>query len=208
METVSDTREFWLTKLTARLRPVFEAAGYTLPEKIRSSCGFPSRSALATKARRVGEAWSCELSADSFFETFVSPLVSDGLEVAAIQVHELVHVAVGLKCGHRGKFSKCAKALGLVGKMKVTEAGEELKVRLQTIIDVLGPYPHAKLMKSNAPPKQGTRMLKIECPLCGYTCRSTKKWLEVGVPTCPCGTKMVGPDLDDEEDGEDYDANT
>lgn len=38
--------------------------------------------------------------------------------------------------------------------------------------------------------KQSTRMLKVECGSCGYTLRTTAKWLEVGTPTCPCGTLM------------------
>jgi hypothetical protein len=34
-------------------------------------------------------------------------------------------------------------------------------------------------------------MLRLECPACGYTCRTTAKWIEVGLPTCPCGEEMV-----------------
>ena len=28
-------------------------------------------------------------------------------------------------------------------------------------------------------------MLKAECPECGYTIRLTKKWADLGLPTCP-----------------------
>ncbi|MDQ6920240.1 MAG: hypothetical protein M3256_12390 [Actinomycetota bacterium] len=28
-------------------------------------------------------------------------------------------------------------------------------------------------------------MLKAECPECGYTIRLTKKWADVGLPSCP-----------------------
>ena len=38
--------------------------------------------------------------------------------------------------------------------------------------------------------KQSTRLLKCECPDCGYVVRTTQKWLDIGVPTCPCGTEM------------------
>jgi hypothetical protein len=34
---------------------------------------------------------------------------------------------------------------------------------------------------------QGTRMLKLECSGCGYVARTTRKWLEVGAPSCCCG---------------------
>lgn len=48
--------------------------------------------------------------------------------------------------------------------------------------------------------KVGTRMLKCECPDCGYVVRTTQKWLDIGLPTCACGTKMVGPDGESEGD--------
>lgn len=38
---------------------------------------------------------------------------------------------------------------------------------------------------SNAKKKQGTRMIKCACGECGYTVRTTAKWLEVGPPCCP-----------------------
>lgn len=193
------TREEWLIELTRKLRSYFENAGYPLPEKIRASCGFPSKGALATKARRIGECWSCESSDDKHFETFVSPLLSDALEVAATQVHELCHAAVGPECGHKKPFRGAMKAVGLEGKPTATNAGPELTAHLQKLIAEIGPYPHAKLTKAGGLKKQGTRMLKLECPSCGYLVRTAAKWLEVGVPTCPCGEKMRADEPDDEE---------
>jgi hypothetical protein len=38
--------------------------------------------------------------------------------------------------------------------------------------------------------KPGSRLLKCECPACGYTIRTTQKWLDIGTPTCPCGDEM------------------
>jgi len=199
-----DTREQWLTELTDKLRPSFAAVDYPLPEKIRASCGFPSRGALAEKAKRVGEAWSSEQSEDQHFETFVTPMVSDPLEVAAIQVHELCHCAAGLACKHGKPFTTVARAIGLVGKMTAIDAGEVLLIALEGFVEEIGPYPHAKLVHSSNPKKQGTRMLKVVCPKleCGYTVRTTKKWLEVGVPTCPCGGVMVA-DFPDEGNSDD-----
>ena len=201
------TREAWLSDLTDELRPMFEAINFPLPEKIRASCGFPSKGALAKKAIRVGEAWSSEQSEDQHFETFVSPMVSDPVEVAAIQVHELCHCAAGLECKHRKPFTTVAKAIGLEGKMTATVAGVELIAQLEELIEELGPYPHAKLVHSSSPKKQNTRMILVKCPEleCGYQVRTTKKWLEVGVPTCPCGEKMVAEfpgEEDDDDDGE------
>lgn len=198
------TREDWLTQLTDKLRPVFEGAGFPLPDKIRTSCGFPSKGALASKKRRIGEAWSDAASEDKTFETFVSPMLSDALEVAAVQVHELCHCAVGVEKKHRGPFPKCARAVGLEGNMPATVAGDDLKSTLQVFIDEIGEYPHAKLVYSSAPKKQGTRMILVKCPevMCGYQVRTTRKWLDVGLPVCPCGAVMK-PELPDEEESDD-----
>jgi hypothetical protein len=158
------TREEWLLRCVAALRPDFERIDFCLPEKIRASCSWPSKSALAQKKKRIGEAWSAECSGDETFETFISPVLKDPLEVAATLVHELCHCTAGLDQGHNGRFRECAKKIGLEGKMTETVAGEALKVRLQEIVDEIGPYPHAELRHSNAPKKQGTRMLKVTCP--------------------------------------------
>ena len=37
----------------------------------------------------------------------------------------------------------------------------------------------------------GTRMLKLTCPTCRYTVRTTRKWLDVGQPFCPDGDPLV-----------------
>jgi hypothetical protein len=197
-----DTREQWLTELTDKLRPMFAAIDFPLPEKIRTSCGFPSKGALAKKKQRIGEAWSSSQSEDQHFETFVSPVVSDPVEVAAIQVHELCHCAAGLECKHRKPFTTVARAIGLEGRMTATTAGPALKDTLQDFVEEIGPYPHAKLVHSSNPKKQTTRMILVKCPKleCGYQVRTTKKWIEVGVPTCPCGEKMVAEMPDEEEE--------
>ena len=193
------TREGWLSDLTGHLRPVFAGIDYPLPEKIRASCGFPSRGALAKKQKRIGEAWSSDSSDDKHFETFVSPMLDDALEVAAVQVHELCHCAVDVKCGHRKPFTRVAKAIGLEGKMTATVAGETLKASLEEIIEELGPYPHAKLVHNSNSKKQGTRMILVKCPECGYQVRTTKKWIEVGTPTCPCGQLMKAEQPEEDE---------
>ena len=44
---------------------------------------------------------------------------------------------------------------------------------------------------STGPKKQATRMIKVACPECGYTARTTQKWLDVGPPRCPQHDAMV-----------------
>jgi hypothetical protein len=199
-------REDWLGQMIDLLRPDFDKIGSPLPEKIRVSCGFPSKSALANKARRIGECWGVESSEDKSFQVFISPLLKENGEVAGTLVHELVHTAVGIECKHRGAFPRTAKAIGLEGKMTATTVGEALKTRLTELIESLGEYPHARLVASNKPKTQSTRMILVKCPCpeCGYQVRTTRKWLEVGVPTCPCGTEMVAeePEEDGGGDGE------
>ncbi|KKL59632.1 hypothetical protein LCGC14_2213430 [marine sediment metagenome] len=73
--------------------------------------------------------------------------------------------------------------------MTATHAGEELVDRLRVLTKGIGAYPHAKI-SVHSDKKQGTRMLKLLCPACGYLARTTKKWIEMGTPTCMCGKKM------------------
>jgi hypothetical protein len=199
VEIATVIREDWLQQMIDLLRSDFDGIGAPLPEKIRVSCGFPSKSALANKARRIGECWGVESSEDKSFQVFVSPLLKESVEVTATLVHELVHTAVGIECKHRGKFPKVAKAIGLEGKMTATTAGDALKVRLRVLIDDLGEYPHARLVASNRPKTQTTRMLKVACKECGCVVRMTRKWLDdAGLPTCGCGGAMVEEEGGDE----------
>ena len=192
-------REQWLNECIEKLRPDFQQLGNPLPEKIRASCSWPSKSGLANKKRRIGEAWSSKNSADQSCEVFISPVLKDPIEVSATLVHELVHCAVGVEQGHKGKFPTIAKSLGLEGKMTATTAGETLTGRLREMTGAIGPYPHAELTHSNAPKKQGCRLLKVVCE-CGCVVRMTRKWLdEVGPPTCGCGDAMVEEEGDSDD---------
>lgn len=197
------TREDWLMTMIEHLRPEFEAIAAPLPEKIRASCSWPSKSALANRRRRLGECWSAECSEGGIYEVFISPALRDSVEVAAVLVHELTHTAVGVEAGHRGPFRKVALAIGLEGPMVSTVAGEQLKDRLKELVAEVGDYPHAKLDKSNAPKKQTCRQLKVICEECGCICRMSRKAIDdVGCPTCACGGQMVeegGEDQTDEE---------
>ena len=55
------------------------------------------------------------------------------------------------------------------------------------------------LRPDDRPKKQSARMLKAECPECGYTIRLTKKWADVGLPSCP--TEGAGLTLDGDREG-------
>lgn len=183
-----ETREAWLNAMTDLLRPDFPEDA-ALPDNIRMTCGFPSQGGRPGKRQALGECWPSDNSEDDHFEVFITPMRHDSVVVSGILVHELIHAAVGCDCGHRGAFRTVALTLGLEGKMTETSVGEKLESLLQDHVERLGPYPHASLSLSEKPP-QSTRMKKIECPECGYMVRASQKWIDVGVPTCPCGTEM------------------
>jgi hypothetical protein len=186
----SPNREAWLTLATSMLRPRFDAAGFSIPDNVRVTCGFPSKAATSRKNRRIGECWDSGRSDDQTFEIFVSPVIADPLEAAAILAHELVHATVGLKHAHRGPFKRCATAIGLDGPMTATVAGAAFREWFGAVAADLGPYPHARLNATSAPKKQTTRMLKCECALCRdeghpYIVRLSAATLEQGEPICP-----------------------
>jgi len=185
-------RESYLRALAEGFEPLFQAHGAALPA-YRVTCGWPSRSALSEKTRRIGECWPDCASADQTHEIIISMGLDDPIEVAGVLAHEMVHAAVGCEHGHRAPFKRLALSIGLVGKMTDTTAGDAFKQYAQPVIDKLGPYPHARLDGTNKR-KQGTRMIKASCDECaaesengqGYTVRLTRKWLDqVGPPICP-----------------------
>ena len=182
------------------LRPLFKGAGHEVP-KVRVTCGWPSRSALARKKRRIGECWDKSQTPDNVAQIFITPLIDEvkGEQgVLSILAHELVHAVVGCKAGHRKPFSRLADAIGLVKPWTATSASPELMERFNVIVDELGPYPHAPIVPTLEDKKpQGTRLLKAQCGECEYTVRITQKWVDVGLPLCPLHNCPL--DLEDKE---------
>lgn len=185
-------RETWLNLMVEALRGDFEAVGYEIPEGVKVSCGWSSRGAKGKAGNSVlGECWSPECSAIGNHEIFMSPIDANPLTVGATLVHELIHAVIGIDEKHGKVFAKAAKALGLVGKMKSTTAGADLQGRLADLVEGVGPYPHAELKAmTNGKKKQATRMIKVVCPSCGYTCRIAQAWIDNGLPSCPEGDVM------------------
>lgn len=183
-----ETREQWLVAATALLRDgVFKAGGYAVPKNVRTTCGWPSKSATAKRRRRIGECWSDDASKGKVFEMFISPILADNTAVLETLAHELVHATVGLDAKHGKVFRKCAVAIGLEGKMTATHAGPGLRIECEKIAKALGDYPHEELVSlTNGDRKQPTRLIKAECGPCGYTVRVTRKWIDgFGAPLCP-----------------------
>lgn len=208
------TREAWLEAAVACITPLFEQHGYKVPP-LRVAFGWPVRGGLGKKKRVVGECWNKDAATDCVPQIFISPwlveMVSLDGGVLPTLVHEIVHAVVGHKEKHNKVFGKCARAVGLEGKLTATHAGDALATKCIDEWSVaLGEYPHARLDGLKEPSKkQGTRLLKAECrhehgeDICGYTCRITRKWLdEIGAPHCPMHGELsiVEPAAKDEDD--------
>jgi hypothetical protein len=192
-----DTREAWLAAAVVRLKQrVFSKAGIDMPV-VRVSIGWPSTGGLK-KNPTIGQCWRYEASTDKVPQIFISPTLGEStIVVLATLVHEMIHAWDDCQSGHKGKFAKAARKVGLAGKLTVTyaEEGSDLWNTLDAITESLGAIPHGALVVSamnQQRPKQTTRMLKLVAPdCCGYTVRTTKKWLEEqGNPLCPHGETM------------------
>lgn len=187
---MAQDREQWLQEAVAALRPVLKANADVEVAEVRMSPGFPHKGGTSNKRRVLGEAWHSESSDDGVAQIFLNPMMDDEIEILGVIVHELIHT-VHPEAGHKGDFITTAKAAGLLKPWTSTKIGEDLIVWLTKIADDLGPYPHSKLtpiLKEQKP--QTTRMIKLVCPNDTYTVRTTKKWIDIGMPVCPCGTEM------------------
>jgi hypothetical protein len=164
-------REQFLNESMGILKPLFISHGHSIPDNVKLSCGFARGSRKA-----IGQCFSAAMSKGKHAEIFICPTQSDTLKVVDILAHELIHACYPL-AGHKGDFRKCAKDIGLIGKMTSTQASDKFNQWTQeNIIDVIGKYPHEELCDSKK--KQSTRLIKCACNSCGFTIRVSRKWLE------------------------------
>ncbi len=184
------SREQWLLQARDALMPLYAEIDLKLPE-VYVAAGWPSRGALPGKKQRIGECWPAG-GANGVPHVFVTPMLDKAVPVLEVLVHELIHAAVGPGVGHKAGFGRPARALGLEGPLTSTRAGDALKTKLQEIAAALGDYPSSaiQLEGSDGPKKQGTRMLKLQAECCGYVVRTTQKWIDAGLPSCPCGNDL------------------
>ena len=177
-------REDWLSAAVSELRPFFDAVGKPLPANVRVACGFPLG---ANRTGALGQCWADTASADKTFEILINPKLDSPASVFEVLVHELCHATAGAM-NHGVNFERVASAMHLVSSpldgWKATGPSASFTPTYGSIIDSLGPYPHAALTM-NSKKVQTTRMLKAVCPSCGYTVRLTQKWADLGLPSCP-----------------------
>lgn len=186
-------REAWLHEIGDKLSPVIEeAAGLVYGDKRKmpkwmATVGFPSKGALSTKKRVIGQCWPGMKGKDGSAQLFISPVIHENMEVVATMAHEMVHAIDRCENSHRGPVVRMFRQLGLVGKPTATEAGPEFMEKVKPFLkEVKMSFPHTPLVANPKFKPQSTRLIKASCPGCGYTVRVTKKWLEeAGTPICP-----------------------
>jgi len=197
-------REQWLHALAAKMKPIIDAKASIEIPAYRVACGFPSKGGeLGKKTRVRGQCWSAAASDDQHAEIFISPVEDDADKIAAILAHELIHAALPL-AGHKRPFQVAATKIGHTKPFTTSEPTEEFMLWAAPLISTMGPYPHKRLnalVQVGEKKKQGARMLKCECEECGYTVRTTRKWLdEAGTPICPRkGHGRMVREIDDDE---------
>jgi hypothetical protein len=173
MDTIHSTREGWLLAgrdILAAER--FAPAGLDL-WKTRVSVGFPVG---RNRNKRIGECHYEHNSRDATRELFISPVLDNpaGKQgVLATLTHELLHAALPVGVGHRGKFIQGMRKLGLHGKPTATVASPELQAWLESnVLPRLGAYPHAALQGPVRGGGQRNRHRKYTCPGCDQIIRA------------------------------------
>lgn len=186
---ISDlNREGWLTELGKQAAPLFKAFHL---HTYRITCGWPSSGGLTGK--RLGECHARESSKSGVYEIFITPRLDDSLEVAGTVVHEMSHVAAGIRAGHGPGFVKVARYIGLTkGKPIHAMPGEELNEKLYKIIEGIGKYPHSAMDPIMRVKKKRKTSETLICVKCECKVRISLKWLaESGRPTCGCRGVMI-----------------
>jgi len=99
-------------------------------------------------------------------------------------VHELCHAVDDCHSGHGEDFKGICQSVGLEGPARMAHASEELNIRLMTISQKLGPYPHQAIV---FPPPRSSNLSrnKATCPQCGFEVTLLKRWSSYGAPICP-----------------------
>jgi len=110
----------------------------------------------------IGQCFAPSVCKDGKPQIFISPRLSDSLEVLGTLLHELVHASVDCQFGHRKEFSQAARKVGLAGSPTATTVGESLRPLLQSYVEQVGTYPHAAIqVKPKA--KVGSRLRLYKC---------------------------------------------
>ena len=169
---------------------IFLAAGLHSP-RYTINVDFPEPGRGAGKlTRRQGHCLPRKGSVDQQNQIFLNPALQGRDSFILALLPQLCHAIDDCRVGRKSQFKKICKAIGLSDGSR-PQASPELLVTIGHISDELAPFPQVPVALNGNDQKQTTRMRKIACPSCGYTCRAASKWVARGLPTCPCGTNML-----------------
>jgi hypothetical protein len=179
-------REQWLTLVAAECVKLF---GKVAVAKYRVTCGWPVSGGLGRRRRVVGQCFAAECNKDGVHELFISPTLAEPLEVAGTLMHELAHVAAGVKAGHGKQFVRVCQAVGLTkGRPFSVMPGPRLEAHLKEVVCKVGGYPHVALEPKTVLKVARKSSTCLECSACGCKVRLSLKDLDrAGPPTCGCG---------------------
>jgi hypothetical protein len=179
------TREEWLNRAAERLLDIIaDKTELERPEAVQVSVGFPRQD---RNGQVVGQCWTAK-SGKGVIQVFVSPLLDKPVAVLGVLLHELIHAADDCQHQHKGAFARAMKQVGFTCKptLATVPSTGTFRDMLTAIWLDLGDYPHQAMTPGQGMyKKQGTRMIKCECEVCGYTVRTTQKWLDIATPNCP-----------------------
>jgi len=154
-------REAWLQAAASFLFDHIVEHGYPRVE-VRVSCGWPVRGGIARRRTVIGQCFPPSACKDGKQQIFVSPLLSESIDVLGTLLHELLHASFGCQHGHKKPFSQAARKVGLAGPPTATTVGDGLRPLLVSYIERVGPYPHAAItVKPKV--KVGSRLRLYQC---------------------------------------------
>lgn len=200
------TREAFLTTLAEEIiseliLPEADNIKMDLPHgdvKVRVSTGFAKGSRGGAKRSIQGVCHPRSHSSDGYNEVFISPELTDTPTIVQVLTHELCHAVLDCHDGHKGRFAILMKAIGFIGRMTGSTAGPELLEALDYMAQQQGEYPAQHMVTTTNPNKQTTRMIKLECSSCGFTARTSRKWIDqlTTRATCPvCNNHTLNADV-------------
>jgi hypothetical protein len=153
-------REAWLRAAYALVRKELIP---TAPATVAISWSFPSKGGTKASRRTIGE---CHYKGGSAVEVeggrviLISPTLQEPFALIEVLVHEMVHAALPMGCGHRAKFSRLAKSIGLLKPWTATTAGPELTKKIKGWLKRLPKWPGGHLVIQHT---QKNRQLKATC---------------------------------------------
>ncbi len=155
-------REAWLAQATTFLLEHMHEQGIPFVS-VRVSCGWPLSGGAGNGKRVViGQCFSPTVCQDGRPQIFISPRLSESVEVLGVLLHELLHASLGTVHGHKKVFSQAAKKVGLAGPPTATVVSQELRPLLQRYVGQVGHYPHAAIQPV-LKEKKGSRLRLYQC---------------------------------------------